>query len=284
MQRKTRSTADIVSPEDRHRFAPGDDGGAGGRRIVIEKTTDPKRQQTRGYCNEFRGLVKHAGETASDISRKRIRLLTGMVLATVILAVLVMAATPGARGRSDTMLSQAMLPEDTEVDIDSEGLASRVVEQKFQIHMEEMDQQMGEIPYVEVWVLNDPFYPLMGEVGTLRENSGNLAGKEWQMLGFPNYEQEGGGTTTGAPVTSAPSAVPVTTDVNQRVVMVTDIYEMRGIRYADIKVNDNKYQKLKAGSEFAEVFKVQEIKDEQTLVLVCGDESYELKVNQLRKI
>ncbi len=86
------------------------------------------------------------------------------------------------------MLSQAMLPEDSEVDIDSEGLASRVVEQKFQIHMEEMDQQMGEIPYVEVWVLNDPFYPLIGEVGDLRNSEGTLSSKEWQMLGYPDYE------------------------------------------------------------------------------------------------
>ncbi|MBC7246632.1 MAG: hypothetical protein H5T73_02470 [Actinobacteria bacterium] len=211
------------------------------------------------------------------------RLLLGLALTLIVVVSLVLAAEPGAERAGRTTLSQAMLSGRGTMELDSSGLASRVVEQKFQIHMEEMDQQMGEIPYVEVWVLNDPFYPLMGEVGTLRENSGNLAGKEWQMLGFPNYE-EGGGTTTGAPVTSAPSAVPVTTDVNQRVVMVTDIYEMRGIRYADIKVNDNKYQKLKAGSEFADVFKVQEIKDTSTLVLVCGDEAYELKVNQLRKI
>lgn len=211
------------------------------------------------------------------------RLLLGLALALVMVVVLVMAVDPGSTRADRATLSQAMLSDRSGISLDSDELASRVVEQKFQIHTEEMGQQMGEIPYVEVWVLNDPFYPLMGEVGTLRENSGNLAGKEWQMLGFPNYERQEG-AATGAPVTSAPSAVPVTTDVSQRVVMVADIYEIRGIRYADVKVNDSKYQKLKAGSEFAEVFKVREIKDEKTLVLVCGDETYELQVNQLRKI
>lgn len=211
------------------------------------------------------------------------RLLLGLAFALIIVVVLVLATEPGTERADGATLSQAMLSGRDKVELDSSGLAARVVEQKFQIHMEEMNQQMGEIPYVEVWVLNDPFYPLIGEVGTLRNNTGNLAGKEWQMLGFPNYgEEQGAGT--GAPATSAPSAVPVTADVAQRVVMVTGIYEMRGIRYADIKVNDNKYQKLKAGSQFADVFKVQEIKDEQTVILVCGDESYELKVNQLRKI
>ncbi|MDI6872826.1 hypothetical protein [Candidatus Solincola sp.] len=217
----------------------------------------------------------------------RTRLLVGMALALMVTAVLVMAAEPGVERSGSGTLSQSLLSGKGSLKLDGEALASRMVEQKFQIHMEEMEQQLGEIPYVEVWVLNDPFYPLMGEVGTLRKNSGNLASKEWQMLGFPNYEAQAGGTTgttTGAPVTSAPSATPVTTDVSQRVVMVTDIYEIRGIRYADIKVNDTRYEKLKAGNSFAEVFKVQEIKDEQTVILTCGDESYELKVNQLRKI
>ncbi|MEW6553165.1 MAG: hypothetical protein AB1384_02630 [Actinomycetota bacterium] len=228
---------------------------------------------------------KKAGEDAArDVSRERIHLLMGMVLAVVILAVLVMAATPGARGRDDTMLSQAMLPEDTEVDVDSEGLASRVVEQKFQIHMEEMDQQMGEIPYVEVWVLNDPFYPLIGEVGDLRNSEGSLSSKEWQMLGFPDYEAAEQ-PTTGAPATSTPTgSLPVTTSVPQRVVLVQSIYEIRGIRYVDIKVNDQAYDKLKAGSDFAEVFRLQEVVDNETVILLCGDETYELKVNQLRKI
>ncbi|MGQ9757260.1 MAG: hypothetical protein ACUVRX_03775 [Actinomycetota bacterium] len=211
----------------------------------------------------------------------RTRILLGMTLALMITAALVMAMEPGSERVGANVLYQALLSGRENVELDTRSLASRMVEQKFQIHMEEMEQQPGEIPYVEVWVLNDPFYPLMGEVGTLRKISGNLASKEWQMLGFPNYEQ---GTTTGAPVTSAPSATPVTAGVTQRAVMVTGIYEIRGIRYADIKVNDTGYEKLKAGSTFAEIFKIQEIKDEQTVVLSCGDEVYELKVNQLRKI
>jgi hypothetical protein len=226
-----------------------------------------------------------AGENGKDLSRERIRLLMGMVLAMVILAALVMAANPGARGSDNTTLSQALMSDKTEVDIDSEGLASRVVEQKFQIHMEEMDQQMGEIPYVEVWVLNDPFYPLIGEVGDLRNSDGTISSKEWQMLGFPDYEAADENVTPGAPTTSPPSStLPVTTSVPERVVLVQEIYEMRGIRYAKIKVNDQTYDKLKAGSDFAEVFRLQEIVDNQTVVVLCGDEIYELKVNQLRKI
>ncbi len=213
------------------------------------------------------------------------RLLLGMALALMVTAVLVMASEPGSKSGASGILSQSLLYGKGDLDFDTQALASRMVEQKFQIHTEEMEQQPGEIPYVEVWVLNDPFYPLMGEVGHLRENSGELAGKQWQMLGFPNYEAgTTTGTATGAPATSKPSATPVTTGVTQRAVMVTQIYEIRGIRYADIKVNDTRYEKLKAGSAFAEVFKVQEIKDEQTVVLTCGDETYELKVNQLRKI
>jgi hypothetical protein len=243
-----------------------------------------KRDDKEGYG------VKMSGRGGDEVSgkspaRESLRLLLGMAIALVVLAVLVMASNPGASGNDGGVLSQAMLPDSAEVDIDSEGLTSRVVEQKFQIHMEEMDQQMGEIPYVEVWVLNDPFYPLMGDVANLRNQDGTLASKEWQMLGFPNYEPPEGEGTTGAPAPSSPpSTLPKTTSVPQRVVLVKEIYEIRGIRYADIKVNDSSYDKLKAGSEFAEVFRVQEIEDDRTVVVLCGDETYELKVNQLRKI
>lgn len=220
----------------------------------------------------------------STLSRGHIRLLLGMAIALVVMTVLVMAAKPGASGGDGAMLSQAMVQDKAEVEIDSDGLASRVVEQKFQIHMEEMDQQMGEIPYVEIWVLNDPFYPLMGEIANLRNSDTTLASKEWQMLGFPDYEAAEE-ATAGAPAPSTPtSTLPVTTSVPERVVLVKDIYEIRGIRYADVKVNDSSYDKLKAGSEFAEVFRVQEIKGDETVVVLCGDETYELKVNQLRKI
>ena len=221
-----------------------------------------------------------------NLSTHHIRLLSGMAMALVIMAVLVLAVNPGARGNDKTTLSQAMLGDSTDVDIDSEGVAARVVEQKFQIHMEEVDQQMGEIPYVEVWVLNDPFYPLIGEVADLRSEDGTLSSKEWQMLGYPNYEDiEEAESQGGAPAPSSPpSALPVTTGVPQRVVLVEEIYEIRGIRYADIRVNDGSYDKLKAGSEFAEVFRIQEIKDDETVIVLCGDETYELKVNQLRKI
>ncbi len=248
----------------------------------MEKKRGPEDKETEVMHGDMAGGARSDGR---DIARARIRMLAGMALAMVVLAVLVVSAKPGAQGGENVMLSQALLSDNQEVDIDSEGLAARVVEQKFQIHMEEMDQQAGEIPYVEVWVLNDPFYPLMGEVGDLRDSDGVLASKEWQMLGFPDYEPVEGQATTGAPVSSAPTgSLPVTTSVTERVVMVQEIYEIRGIRYAKVKVNDQTYDKLKAGSDFGDVFRVQEIKDDQTVTVLCGDEVYELKVNQLRKI
>jgi hypothetical protein len=223
-------------------------------------------------------------EGRENIMVARVRLLVGMAIALIVLTVLVVAANPGATDKDDAALSQAMLSGRSQLEIDTDGLTARVVEQRFQIHMEEMDQQTGEIPYVEIWVLNDPFYPLMGDVGDLRTDDGTLSGKEWQMLGFPDYETDAG-TTTTVPVSSSPtSTLPVTTGVTQRVVMVEEIYEIRGILYIDIKVNDVTYDKLKAGSEFADVFVVQEIVDDQKVILLCGDETYELKVNQLRKI
>ena len=214
-----------------------------------------------------------------------IRMLMGLALAFLILTVLIMAVEPGADRGDKAVLSHALLSERAEVNIDSEDLAARVLEQRFQIHMEEMDQQMGEIPYVEVWVLNDPFYPLMGTVGTLRNEEGTMSSKEWQMLEFPDYELLEDPTAGGtAPVAPPPGTLPVTTGVPQRVVMVEEIYEIRGIRYARVKVNDNTFDKLKAGSEFAEVFRVTEIRDDETVIVLCGDETYELKVDQLRKI
>jgi len=213
-----------------------------------------------------------------------IRLFMGMALALVVLTVLILSMEPGMDRGDKAVLSHAMLSERAEVNIDSEDLAARVLEQRFQIHMEEMDQQMGEIPYVEVWVLNDPFYPLIGEVGTLRKEEGTMSGKEWQMLEFPNYDELADDTGGSLGPVAPPSTLPVTTGVPQRVVIVEEIYEIRGIRYARIKVNDNTFDKLKAGSEFAEVFRVTEIKDDETVIVLCGDETYELKVDQLRKI
>lgn len=238
----------------------------------------------RAFNLEHRESTRESGQARGNLGAEKVRLLACIALALSVIAVLLVTVEPGSREWQGGALSHAILSDGNEVDLDSVGLASRMVEKKFQIHTQEAEQQPGDIPYVEVWVLNDPFYPLLGEVGTLREESGELASKEWKMLGFPNYEEATSGTTTGAPVTSAPSATPVTTGITQRAVMVTDIYEMRGIRYADIKVNDTRYEKLKAGSTFAEVFRVQEIKDEQTVVLTCGDEVYELKLNQLRKL
>lgn len=230
-----------------------------------------KRENLRDEIDEIRDPIN-------------IRLFVVMGLALVVTTVLIMSIAPGAEVKGDAMLSNALLLKEAGAEIDSRGLASRVIEQKFQIHMEEADQQMGEIPYVEIWVLNDPFYPLMGGASDLRDTKGTLSGKEWQMLGFPQYEKQEGATPGTATTTQSSSALPASAIATQKVVMVKEIYEIRGIRYATIKVNDLAYDKLKAGSVFGDVFKVQEINDNQTVTVICGDESYELKVGQLRKI
>ena len=108
------------------------------------------------------------------VPARHVRLLMGLACALLVAAVLIMSLEPGQKRDEATALSQAMISDSAEVNIDSSNLAGRVLEQKFQIHMEESDQEMGEIPYVEVWVLNDPFYPLMGPIGTLREADGVL--------------------------------------------------------------------------------------------------------------
>jgi hypothetical protein len=224
-----------------------------------------------------------------DAGIGHIRLLAGLGLALIITAVLMMGLNPVGNQDSKLALSQTFGREGTDSGIDSKALSARVLEQKFQIHMQESDQGMGEIPYVEVWVLNDPFYPLMGEAANLRASDGVLSSKEWQMLGFPNYEiptPTSSSSSSSSTSTSTSSGVTTSTAAQstQRVVMVQEIYEMRGIRYAIIKVNDSSYDKLKAGSDFADVLRVKEIKDNQTVVVLCGDEIYELKLGELRKI
>jgi hypothetical protein len=235
-------------------------------------------RSSKGYRWDIADLIRKPGN---------IRLCIGMVFALLVVSVLVLSISPGVEGGKETFLSQAMLSEKAGIKIDSQEVVSRIVEQKFQIHMEESDQQAGDIPYVEVWVLNDPFYPLIGEVGDLRKNQGTLASKEWQMLGFPAYQTTQGGSSTGAAATSQSQPTVVNVQAasgQQRVLMLKEVYEIRGIRYATITVNDQAYDKLKVGSEFADTLKVQEIVDNQTVKVTCGDETFELKVNQLRKV
>ncbi len=219
------------------------------------------------------------------INSSGVRLMVGLALAILIVTLLIVSFDPGSKGKEEIALTQVLLSERGDLSINSKDMATRVVEQKFQIHMQENDQQLGEIPSVEVWVLNDPFYPLIGAVADLRSKDGILPSKEWQMLGYPNYEQKPASSTTpGSTSSSSVSATSVTAGTTQRVVQAEEIYEVRGIQYGKIKVNDTVYDKLKAGSSFAEVFKVVEIKDNQTIIILCGDEQYELKVGQLRKI
>ncbi|MEJ5185514.1 MAG: hypothetical protein WHT46_00330 [Candidatus Geothermincolales bacterium] len=182
--------------------------------------------------------------------------------------------------KGDKALVSKALGDDATLAGGHREMAVRVMDQRFQASSETEDL-LRNIPVVDVWVLNDPFYPLMGEIGTLQKKDGTLSSKQWQMLGFPEYETESG--TTTAPTTTPTSPTPVTSGLPQNVVLVKDIYEVRGIKYATIKVNDQTYDRLKPGSEFANVFKVMEIK-ESSVVLQCGDEVLEIPENQVRKI
>jgi hypothetical protein len=225
-------------------------------------------------------------QMGSRIGPGQIRLFVGLAFAIIVCSVLMMSFGPSS-ARNQRSLSDAFGGVKAS-EIDSEELAHRIVSQQFQIHMQESDQGSGEIPSVEVWVLNDPFYPLMGKAGDLRSTDKTLSSKEWQMLGFPSYQStqpsSGGGTTTTTTGSQATAAASADASAAQRVVIVQEIYEVRGIQYGKVKVNDTVYDKLKAGSDFADVFKVKEIKDNSTMVIVCGDEEFELQVGQLRKI
>ncbi len=166
--------------------------------------------------------------------------------------------------------------------LDARAVVSRTVEQRNNIQL--VDNPV-EIPYSDVWVLNDPFFPLIGEVGILQDHQGTLDSKWAKMMGFPPIPEEGSGSTVmTAPETAPSSSLPRTASITGEAVLVEDIYESRGIKYARIKVGDNSYDRLKAGSEFATRYKLVEFKGNDTVAVMCGDERYELKKGQLRRI
>lgn len=233
---------------------------------VREMVSDRKREKHRIY--------------GQSLQRSVLKLTTMLVLAiataTAIVFIPAAGSLKGERGLLNKALGEGMTGTSA-----GKEMALRVIDQRFQTPSE-TDDLLRNIPPVDVWVLNDPFYPLMGEVGTLRKKDGALSSKQWQIIGFPEYETEGG-TTTTTPTTTPTSPTPVTSSLPQNVVLVKDIYEVRGIKYATIKVNDQTYDKLKPGSEFANVFRVMEIKD-NSVVLQCGDEVIEIPENQIRKV
>ncbi len=154
------------------------------------------------------------------------------------------------------------------------------MEQRFNIQLVETTYP-GEIPYSDVWVLNDPFLPLMGEVGALIDNEGTLDSKLGLMLDRTLTDSA---AATSAPASTPSSSVPTTASVSGQAVLVEDIYENRGIMYAKVKVGDVSYDRIKAGVTFADNYKIVEFKSADTLTLMCGDENYELKKGQLRRI
>jgi hypothetical protein len=233
----------------------------------------------RNMGNKFRG---EAGEVSSS---RRIRLWGSLALALTISIIFLAAASGNVeKSAADRSLSQSLAPGQSSVEpMDPEAIVSRTVEQRFNIQLVESSYP-GEIPYSDVWVLNDPFFPLMGDVGALVDNTGILDSKLGNMLN--RTLTEGGATTpTSAPATEPSSSVPVTAGVTSgQAVLVEDIYENRGIKYAKIKVGDTSYDRIKAGVSFADNYKITEFKSADTLVLMCGDETYELRKGQLRRI
>jgi hypothetical protein len=229
----------------------------------------------------MKARMKEALEDKNRTSRG-MRLAGGLALALVLIIALVLAnGVGGESGTRRVNLTHALaVGGGGEGDLDARALVSRAVEKKFQIQMQENPAQPGEIPYQDVWVLNDPFFPLVGTVGNLTDNVGTLDSKLGVMLGRPS----GTGTTTTTPSTTPSGSVPVTAEVSGQAVLVEDIYESRGIKYARVKVGDITYDRVKAGIVFANNFQVVEFKGFDTLVLMCGDESYELKKGQLRRI
>jgi hypothetical protein len=220
---------------------------------------------------------------ADEGNSRRIRLWGSLALALVISVIFLATASGNVeKGAVDRSLSQSLAPgQSSGQQMDPEAIISRTVEQRFNIQLVETGYP-GEIPYSDVWVLNDPFYPLMGEVGALVDNQGPLDSKLGLMLNRTISTET---SPTSAPTTEPSSSVPVTAGVTSgQAVLVEDIYENRGIKYAKIKVGDISYDRIKAGVNFADNYKITEFKSADTLVLMCGDETYELKKGQLRRI
>lgn len=221
-------------------------------------------------------------ERAGEADSRRIRLLGSLALALAISVILLAAVSGGAESVTfDRSLSQSLAPGQGTVEpLDSQAIVSRAVEQRFNIQLVETTYP-GEIPYSDVWVLNDPFLPLMGEVGALVDNEGTLDSKLGLMLDRTLTDTT---TATSAPATTPSSSVPTTASVSGQAVLVEDIYENRGIMYAKVKVGDVSYDRIKAGVTFADNYRITEFKSTEALMLMCGDESYELKKGQLRRV
>jgi hypothetical protein len=227
-------------------------------------------------------MRKMARERGGELDARKLRLPGSLALALVISIIFLAAASGGAdRAAVDRSLAQSLAPGQAQSEaLDSQAIVSRAVEQRFNIQLVETTYP-GEIPYSDVWILNDPFLPLMGEVGALIDNDGTLDSKLGIML---DRNLDESAAATSAPASTPSSSVPTTASVSGQAVLVEDIYENRGIMYAKVKVGDISYDRIKAGVTFADNYKIVEFKSADTLMLMCGDESYELKKGQLRRI
>lgn len=221
-------------------------------------------------------------------------MLLGSVLLLASIITLMLVVLPGAGTARDSLVRTMSLTEQGNLEIKGVSLAERAIDQKNQIHMQESAPVAGDIPYQDVWVLNDPFFPLIGNPGTLRDDTGTLDSKLAHITGRPvppapltQSLDAGGNLTTGATGgTGGTTGATVGTMSAQtgNVLLVEQITESRGIMYARIKVGSQVYDNIRAGTAFAEVYKIAEFKDYQTVVILCGDERYELQVGQLRRI
>ena len=219
-------------------------------------------------------------------------LLSGVLVLASIITLMLTALPATGRGR-DSLVRTMSLTGEGSLEIRGVSLAERAMDQKYQIHMQEATAQAGDIPPETVWTLNDPFFPLIGSPGTLTDDEGTLDSKLAHILGRPkptapitqqldaggNLPPGSTGTTTGTGAT-----VGITSAQSGNVLLVEQITETRGIMYARIKVGSQEYDNVRAGTTFADIYKIAEFKDYQTVVILCGDERYELQVGQLRRI
>ncbi len=244
-----------------------------------------------------RGHSARRLEIPATVRRARRPVILGGVLVLASVITLTLTALPSAGKGRDSLARTMSLSGEESLEIKGVSLAERAIEQKYQIHMEETTAQAGDIPYEDVWALNDPFFPLIGDPGTLSDDTGTLDSKLAHILGRPvpqtpaTVQLDAGGnpitgTTPGPTGTTGITGTTVGTTSMQsgNVLLVEQITESRGIMYARIKVGSQVYDNIRAGTAFADIYEIAEFKDYQTVVILCGDERYELQVGQLRRI
>lgn len=170
--------------------------------------------------------------------------------------------------------------------IDANAMVTGVIKQKNQMHLQQADDDMWTISKEEVYVLNDPFYPLEGDVGVLLNESGTLELKEAMITGrlYQDLTDIYQGTFTAS--TGSSGKVPTTTSIGTggSVVMLEQVYQVGGVSYAKIKVANQSYDRLRPGMTFAENYQLSSIIDRETVEVMCGDEKYEIEVGVMRKI